>query len=77
MHDKIHWNKFSLGSTSKNLTKDEQKEELLSGTGYDFSVHHTSIEKENTLHLHKSLMVKNNVKQRLDLMKKCSLNYSA
>ena len=41
---------------------------------YDFSVDHSSIEKEGILNIHEYLMFKNDIK-RLDLLKKCSLDY--
>ena len=49
---------FRLGS----ISKDEQSEISLNGTAYDFSVDHSSIEKEDILNIHKYLIVKNNIK---------------
>ena len=42
-NDKIIWYIFCLGSTSKDFNKDEQSENSLNGTVYDFSVDHSSI----------------------------------
>ena len=64
-NDNISWYNFCLGSISKDFTKDEQSEISLNGTAYDFSVDHSSIEKEDILNIHQHLMVQirqNNIK---------------
>ena len=53
---------FCLGSLSKDFTKNEQSEISLNCTLYNFSVDHSSVEKEDILNIHKYLMVKNNIK---------------
>ena len=46
-HDNICWCEFYLGSVSKYFPKDEQSEMSLDATTvYNFSVHHSSNEKE-------------------------------
>ena len=42
--------------------KDQQREISLDGTVYDFSVNHSSIEKDGILNIYEYLMVKNNAK---------------
>ena len=42
---------------------------------YDFSVDHSSIKKEGILNIHQYLMVKNNIKKCLRLLKKYSSNH--
>ena len=49
---------------SKDFTKDEQREISVNDTAYDFSVCHSSVEKEDILNIHEYLMVKNHIKQR-------------
>ena len=61
----MSWYNFSLGSVSKDFTKDGQSEISLNGTLYDFSVDHSSIRKEDILNIHQYLMVKNNIKYSL------------
>ena len=62
VHDNIRQYEFYLGSVSKDFAKDEPSEISLNGTVYDFSVDHSSIEKEDILNIHEYLMVKNNIK---------------
>ena len=56
--DNISCYNFCLGS-AKDFTKDEQNE--INGAVYDFSVDHSSIEKEDILSIHQYLMLKNNI----------------
>ena len=49
-------------SLSKYFTKDEQSGISLCCTVHNFSVDHSSIEKEDVLNIHEYLMVKNNIK---------------
>ena len=65
MYDNIRWYEFSLGSESKDFTENEQSEISLNGTVHDFSLDHSSVEKEDILNIHEYLMVKNNEKQCL------------
>ena len=60
-NDNISWYNFCLGTISKDFTKDEQCEICLNGTVYDFTVDHSSIEKEDFLNIHQYLMVKHNL----------------
>ena len=60
--DNISWYSFSLGSISKDFTKNEQSEISLNGFVYDLSVDHSSIKKEGILNIHQYLMIKNNIK---------------
>ena len=53
---------FCLGSLSKDFIKNEQSEISLNCTLSNFSVDHSSVEKEDILNIHKYLMVKNNIK---------------
>ena len=48
----ICWYNFGFGSTSKDFTNDEQIEISLNGTVHDFSVHYSSIIKEDILDIH-------------------------
>ena len=48
-NNNISWYKYSLGSISKNFTKEEQNEISLNGTVHDFSADHSSIKKEDIL----------------------------
>ena len=61
-HDKISWCEFCSGRISKDFTKDEQSEIFINGTVYDFTVDHSSIQREDILNIHEYLMVKNNIK---------------
>ena len=67
MNDNISWYNFCLGSISKDITTNKQSEISLNGTVYNFSVDHSSIKKEDILNIYEYLMVKNNLKQCLDL----------
>ena len=64
------WYNFCLGSASKDFTNNEQSLISLNGTVYNFSVNHSSIKKEDILNIHRYSMIKNSVKQCLDLLKK-------
>ena len=66
--DKLNWYNFSLGSVSKDFTKDEESEISLNGTVYDFSFGHKSIKKGDIPNIHQSLMIKNNIKLCLGLL---------
>lgn len=57
----ISWCEFCLGSVSKDFTKDQQSEDSLNGTVYNFSVDHSSVEKEDILNIYQYLMIKNNI----------------
>ena len=65
--DNISWYNFCLGSVSKDFTKDQQSEDSLNGTVYNFSVDHSSLKKEDILNIYQYLMIKNNIKQCLGL----------
>ena len=54
----------------KRFAKDEQYEISLNGTTYDFSVNHIKVKKEDILNIHEYLMIKNNIKEFLGLLKK-------
>ena len=62
VNDNISWHNFCLGNVSKNFTKNEQSEISLNGTVYGFSVDHSSVNKEDILNIHQSVMVKNDIK---------------
>ena len=53
---------FCLGSISNRSRATESREVSLNGNAYDFSVDYNSIEKSDTLNIHKYLMIKNNIK---------------
>ena len=57
VYDNKRWYDFCLGTISKDFTKDEQSEVSLNCTVYDFSVDHSSVEKEDMLYIHEYLMV--------------------
>lgn len=63
-------NNFCLGNVSEDYTKEEQNENIINGTVYDFSVDHTSLQKEDILNIPKYLMVKKYTKQCLGFIKK-------
>ena len=63
------WYSFYLESESKDFTKDEQSEISVNGVACDFSVDHSLIKKEDVLNIHKYLMVRNNIKKFLILLK--------
>ena len=71
----ISWYNFCLGNVSKDFTKDKQSEIFLNGNVYHFSVDHSSIKKEGILNIHQYLIIRNNIKKCLDLLKKYSLDY--
>ena len=61
--DNISWCNFCLESISKDFTRDKQSEISLNSTlNGHFSVEHSSIKKEDILKIHRSLMIKNNIK---------------
>ena len=70
-NNNISWYNFCLQSVSKYFTKDEWSKIYLNGTVYDFSVDQSSIEITtlNIRNIHQYLMVKNNVKKYLRLLK--------
>ena len=74
-NDNIRWYNFCLGNVSKDFTKDKQGEISLNGTVYNFSVAHSLIKKEDILIIHQYLMIKNNIKLCLGLLKKYLSNY--
>ena len=53
---------FCLGSISNGFSNTESREVFLNGNVYDFSVDYNSIDKSDTLNIHKYLMTKNNKK---------------
>ena len=76
--DNISWYKFCLRSTSKDFTKDGQKEISLNDTAilwFDFPVDNKWIKREDILNIHQYLMIKNNIKKCLGLLKKYLLDY--
>ena len=61
--DNVSWNKFCVGSVSKDFTKDKQSKTSLNGTWiYEFAVDHHSIKREEILNIQEYLMAKNNIK---------------
>ena len=54
---------FSLGSISDGFSATESREVSWNGNVHDFPVDYNSIDKSNTLNIHKYLMTKNNIKQ--------------
>ena len=62
VNDNISWHNFCLRNVSKDFTKNEQSEISLNGTVYGFSVDHSSVNKEDILNIHQSVMVKNDIK---------------
>ena len=73
--DNISWYIFCLGTISKDCTKDERSVIYLNGTVYDFSGDHSSIKKQDILDIHDYLMVKNNIKYCLILLREYLLDY--
>ena len=69
-NDKICWHTFCLQSVSKDFAKDEQNEISVTESISHFIVDHSSIKKEDIPDIHQYLMVKNNIKQCLGLLKK-------
>ena len=67
---------FCLGSISNGSGAIESREVSLKGNVYDFSIYYSAIDKSGILNINKYSMVKNNIKQCLDLLKKYSLDYS-
>ena len=57
VHDNIRRYQFCLGNISKDFTKDEKSEVSLNGTVHDFSVNHSSVEKEDILNIHEDSMI--------------------
>ena len=55
--------------------KGEQSEVFLNGTIYIFSADHSSIKKEDILNIYEYLVVKNDIKKWLGLLKKCLWDY--
>ena len=54
--------KFCLGSISNKFDAFESREVSLKGNVYDFSVDYNTIDKYDSLNIHKYLMVRNNMK---------------
>ena len=52
------WYEFCLGSPPKDFTKNELNKISLNRAVYDFSVDHSSIEKEDIFSIHKHLIKK-------------------
>ena len=55
-------NQFCLGSISNGFSNTKSREVYLNGKVYDFSVDYNSVDKSDTLNIHKYLMTKNNIK---------------
>ena len=55
-------NQFCIGSISNGFSTTESREVSLNGNVYNFSVDYNSIDKSDILKIHKSLMVKKNIK---------------
>ena len=53
---------FCLGSISNGFSATESREVFLNGNVYDFLVNYNSIDKSDTLNIHKYLITKNNIK---------------
>ena len=60
---------------SEKLDTIESKEKSCKEYIYEFSVDHGAFDKFDILNIDKCLMVKNNMKQYLDLLRKCLLGY--
>ena len=70
--------KKSFETDNKNIWKTdtiESKEKSCKEYIYEFSVDHDAFDKFDILNIYKCLMVKNNMKQNLDLLTKCLLGY--
>ena len=65
--ENINWYNLCLESVSQDFTKDEHSQTSLNASVYDFSVDHSSINKEDILNIHQYLMIKNNIEWSLDL----------
>ena len=68
----------SFETDNKNIWKIdtiESKEKSCKEYIYEFSVDHGAFDKFDILNIDKCLMVKNNMKQYLDLLRKCLLGY--
>ena len=57
------------------FTAFEPRQVSLNGNMYDFLLDYNSTDKSDILNIHKHLMHKNNIKQYLALLNKCSLYY--
>ena len=55
-------NRICLRYTSDGFSASESRKVFLKRNAYDFSVDYSSIDKSDTLNIHKYLMTKNNVK---------------
>ena len=64
-----------MGNISKDFSIDNMKKTGLYEYVYDFSVDYDSIDVNDTLDIHKYYMKKHDIKECLDLLKKCLLNY--
>ena len=62
-----------LGNISKVFSVDNMKKTGLNECVYDFSVDYNIIDTSNITDIHKYLMKKHDVKQCLELLKKCLL----
>ena len=58
-----------VGSISNGFRATESREVSLIENIYNFSVDHSSIDKSDILNIHKYLMVKNNIKKTLRLIR--------
>ena len=68
----------SFETDNKNIWKIdtiESKEKSCKEYIYEFSLDHGAFDKFDILNIDKCLMVKNNMKQYLDLLRKCLLGY--
>ena len=68
----------SFETDNKNIWKIdtiESKEKSCKEYIYEFSVDHGAFDKFDILNIDKCLMVKNNMKQYLDFLRKCLLGY--
>ena len=54
--------RFCLGSVSDGFSATKSREVSLNGNVYDFSVENNSIDKSETLNIHKNLMTNTNIK---------------
>ena len=74
----VNWKQNSFETDNKNIWKIdtiESKEKSCKEYIYEFSVDHGAFDKFDILNIDKCLMVKNNMKQYLDLLRKCLLGY--
>ena len=65
----LKFKSFCLGSVSKSFTKGEQSQISLNSTVYDFLVDHSSTKHEDIPKMPQFLLINDNIKSRLGLLK--------